>query len=1016
MAALHAPPDEIPVVFRHRPDAATPFVDLRGDLIHWSHIERLVPADDGWVETTLHLSPGTYAYKLHLGGSAWSLDPHNPRTRARDGVRNSLLVVGGAEEPVLHAPARPYLFVGDDGLVRLSAGLRRGAGERLAVRWDEGDGRRETELSVVASEDEHVLFEAKIPASARALTYVFALPDGRVIGRAGGAGQAFRVPLASLRSRSPGWWRDAVVYTAFVDRFRRRGGTWDAVADEKARAGGDLDGVAEALPFLADLGVNALHLTPIAVAPSAHRYDAIDPRRVDPALGGEAALARLLEEAHRRGVRVLLDVTVTHVHRDFFAFRDVRERGPRSPYATWFHLKYWPFPEGPDGGYLHYQKGAWREPLLRTDEPEVIDYLAGTFEHWARFGADGFRVDAAADVPLALLRKVVSAARTARPDVVFVGEVVPDNTSRYTSEVLDSATDFPAQEALLDFVARGHAGAARTAERLSRRRFDRGPARAAIAFTATHDQHRLLSLTRDPRAARLGQLLVLLGAATPAILYGDEIGLASDEAPARDFDDAWPDRRPMPWDPSRWDRETLDLVRDALRLRRERAAIGRGDEHSLALDDGGDRVLAIRRAHGGEIIDVLAHAGDGDREVTLPGGAPSAAEVLLALGSVEVDRDRVKLGPWSCAALARVPAPTALAAFEVIAGAPRALAAAAFREGIADAPVLPAHLYLTVTERCNLRCAHCITDAPARTSEGRARQMAPWILDALREVFAAAEYFGFVHGGEALTAPIFPDVLRAIQRARSSRPGPTHVHVLSNGMLLDGDMTRRLIDLGVTSLSVSLDGATEGTNDKLRIGGRFSSIIDNLREVIQARRATSAGLRIGVSTVVTASNVRELPALGRLVADLGADWLKVEEIFPCTPAARHELIFPRDPQVEAAMAELRSALAGTKIAIVDHRDPPSGCACRAKVDPRLAAFRAADDFANRAVFQPCRAEWEQACVDPDGTVHPVDYARPALGSLSEASFLDLWNGEAMRAARAAALARTPAAMRRACTG
>lgn len=1010
---LHAP-HEHAVVFRHREGGGVPFVDLRGDMIHWSHVQRLTAGRDGWHEATLHLGPGTYSYKLHLGAQTWALDESNPRTRGREGERNNLLVVGGADEPVLHAPTAPWLFLDDGGRVRLRAGLRRGHGVRLSARWDEGDGPREVALTRVAEEDEHLVFEAAIPASARAFEYLFLLDDGRAVGRAGGAGQAFHVPLASLRARAPAWWREAVLYSVFVDRFRRGGssGAWrDLPGDDKARAGGDLDGVAEALPHLADLGVTAVHLTPVVLAPSAHRYDAIDPRRVDPALGGEAALARVLDEARRRGLRVLLDLPVTHVHRDFFAFRDVRERGPRSPYAPWFHLKYWPFPEGPDGGYLHYEKGQWHEPLLRTDEPEVIDYLAETFAHWARFGADGFRVDAAADVPLGLLRRVAEAARAARPDVVVYGEVIPDNLHRFTSGALDAATDFPAEEALLDWIARGRAGARLTAERLARRRAARGPAWSAIAFSSTHDQHRLLTQTRDPRRARLGHLLVLLGAAVPAIYYGDEIGLAGGGEASRNFDDAWPDRRPMPWDPAGWDAATLELFRAALHLRRERAALRLGDEGFLPLG-AGDDVIALRRTHGDEIVEVLLHAGDGDRDLALPDGAPSSGELLLALGDAALDAGRVRLGPWSAAVIARVPDPAVLAAFRAIGAESRLAAGIAFREGLVESPALPATLYVTVTELCNLRCAHCITAAPAKTHEGRARTLAPWLLDALREPFAAADYVGFVHGGEALTAPVFPEVLRAVQRARAGRRAD--VHVLSNGLLLTADRARALVELGVTSVSVSLDGATAATNDRIRVGGAFADIVHNLREVARARAATGADLRLGVSTVLTTSNLPELPALGRLVVDLGLDWLKIEELFPCTPLARRELCFPREPAVEAAVAALREALEGSRVVLVDHRDPPRGCGCQGRADPALAAFRAADDFANRMRFHPCRAEWEQAAVDPDGTVHAVDYGGPALGTLAEASFLDLWNGPAARRARAAALARTGPGLRRQC--
>ncbi len=429
-----------------------------------------------------------------------------------------------------------------------------------------------------------------------------------------------------------------------------------------------------------------------------------------------------------------------------------------------------------------------------------------------------------------------------------------------------------------------------------------------------------------------------------------------------------------------------------------------------------DDVLVMRRSAGDEIVDVIFHGGDGERTVRLPEGAPSSARVLLSLGDAAFDpaSGAVRLGPYAALVVARVPPEASAAAWREITTHTRALAGLAFRDGLAQSAPLPSSLYLTVTERCNLQCAHCITFAPEKTTEGRARTMEPWLLDALREPFAAARYFAFVHGGESLVAPFLWDVLRAIGAARAGKPGRHDIHLLSNGMLLDEARVRRLIDSGVTSLSVSLDGATEVTNDTLRKGGRLPVILDNLRRAAHIRAEAGADLRIGVSTVVTAGNVGELAQLGHIVADLGLDWLKVEEIFPCTPVARHQMIFAREPRVEDAMNELRRALAQARVVLVDHRDPPGGCACEAANNVLLADFRRADDFANRVEFHPCRMEWEQACVDPDGAVHPVDYGQRPIGNLLHTSLLEMWNGPDMVALRRAALRRTPKDRRSRC--
>ena len=126
------------------------------------------------------------------------------------------------------------------------------------------------------------------------------------------------------------------------------------------------------------------------------------------------------------------------------------------------------------------------------------------------------------------------------------------------------------------------------------------------------------------------------------------------------------------------------------------------------------------------------------------------------------------------------------------------------------------------------------------------------------------------------------------------------------------------------------------------------------------------------------------------------------------------MILSRDPRVEAAMDDLRRTLARTGVVLVDHRDPPSGCACEGLQNPFLAEFRKSDDFANRTVFHPCRMEWEQACIDPDGTVHPVDYSRPPIGNLLHTSLAEMWNGPDMASLRRAALQRTPRRLRTSC--
>jgi glycosidase/MoaA/NifB/PqqE/SkfB family radical SAM enzyme len=979
----------------------------------------------GVFEARLPVRTGTYEYKFRLRDGTWFLDPNNGRTRSLNGNRNSLLVVGGCEEPVLHAPAPPYLFREEDGRVCVRAGLRRGAGDGLSLRWDEGHGLRQSRMTFVGEEDEHLLFEGHAAGSGRRFEYVFQLGEGGLVGRAGGPGLAFSVELDALGSTTPAWWKDAVIYTVFLDRFRPGGDlrAWPRPSDrahfQEVALGGDLAGVIQALPYLRDLGVTVLHLTPMVVAGSCHRYDAIDPRQVDPGLGGPAMLEGLLEASERCGMHVLFDLTLTHVHMDFPPFRDVVERGKRSRHFGWFRIHAHPFRQGPgvDTGYEHYQKGRWQEPLLRLEEPEVLDYLRSTIVHWAKAGVEAFRFDAVADVPLALVQELVSSVRAVRPDALLLGEVTVDNAHAWTGAGLDAVTDFGSQQVIYDLVWRRTKTAATCARQLAAQSFRRpGPGWRNVTFTATHDQPRLLSFVRDAAIARMGHLLALLRPSIPALYYGDEIGLSSEDT--RDFEGVWPDRAPMIWDPAAWDQETRQFVRDVLRLRRRHAALSRGSETFGVVrlaqgDELAQDVLWLRRTSSQEVFDVLMNVSDHPCRVALPSCHHEAVEEAGQLGLVRVGDGCVELGKWSAVILRRVPSESSIELAQRSAEHGDALVDLAFREGSTEAAGLPRKLYLTVTERCQLRCLHCINHSPARTRAGTARDMPPWVMDRLQEAFASAEYVAFSHGGESLLSPALFEVLDRVKRARASRSGRCDIHLLTNGMLLTPARLRSLIELGVTSLAVSVDGPTSEIHDAIRCGSRLATVIEHVREAVRLRDA-GADLRIGLSTVLSEANVEHGDALGRLVLDLGVDWLKVEEMVPVNGFARQQMIEPDDARAVDAIVRLRALLEPASVVLVNHMVDRVGCDCHGASNPVAKGFRRADNFANRVRLLPCRMPWDTACIDPDGTVHPVSYESPSVGHLLWDDLLDIWDGEAARRVRAEALRPYPEAVRAGC--
>lgn len=982
------PPSVYPARIDASLDRPAACVELLGEMGDWLTPMRMAGAGTRFY-IDLRLPAGVYAYKLRADG-VWVLDPGNPRTRSVHGDRNCVLCVGGTREPVLFAPSLPFVFVDEGGLLCVTAALRKTAASALRLRWSEDAdvGEHVTSMAVVAEEDEHVVFRASLPVSTRRARVRFELPDGTLIGKDDG-GEPFNV--RPQRGDWPSWWPGTVLYTIFVDRFRPLAdhANWERNPGIDAAAGGHLDGIRRSLGELRELGATALYLTPIHVAATCHRYDVVDPFRVDPVLGGETSFQALLQEAHAAGIRIILDFSFAHAGRGFPPLEDVLAQGRDSRFASWFQ---WSSDEPPR---LRQYGRRTDAPLLDLSNPDVRKMVVDAARHWARAGVDGFRLDAAAEVPHDLAREIRGALKAERPDAVLVGEVVPAHAWRWRQEgAVDAAYDFGFQGAIAQFVASRSIDAAVAARRIVEAGAARGgPETASLRFLSTHDHARFATLARlhhDPGRVPLGLLMLTACPGVISLLYGEEIGLSADVVELEP-EHAWQDRAPMIWDRSRRDEQLRGLVKRLLAIRSRSRALLRGSA-TIVFAEG--PWLVMRREAGGDVVDIAVNASDDVAELDLDDDRLDVLEPLASVGQVRVVGQSVTLGANAGLVARRSISHAAARARRAFDGN-AALAESEFRACVFAVRSRPRRIDFSLTERCNLRCRHCINESPSRTQNRSARVMSEGVIDRLRADFAFADYFGFVHGGESLTSPRFFELLAAI---RAEKQGlPYAVHLLSNGMMLTRETARRFVELGGTSVSVSLDGATALTNDAVRAGGSFDTITANLRAIVALRNELCADLRIGISCVVMRDNLRELEALADLAADIGVDWLKLEELVDRGPWARTQL--PPEPDASAAVAAAMTRGRTRGLVMVGHVAPPPVWRCRIDDDPAAREFLAADELANRSRIDPCRAPWELACVDPNGDVRMGDFWGPVLGNVVGSSLAEAWSGPTARAER-----------------
>jgi cyclomaltodextrinase len=380
---------------------------------------------------------------------------------------------------------------------------------------------------------------------------------------------------------SPDWVQDAVFYQIFPDRFRNGDPAndpsnvhpWGAPPASRAFFGGDLAGVIEKLPYLRDLGVNALYFNPIFAAFSTHRYDAYDYFRIDPHLGDLGTFRDLTRLAHQHGMHVILDGVFNHCGRGFFAFQDILENGPDSPFLDWFHIHRFPLNAYDEGAPPNYT--CWWNfralPKFNTGNPAVRQYLFAVARYWLEQGADGWRLDVPNEIGDSFWQEFRAVVRETNPEAYLVGEIWHDGQPWLQGDQFDGITHYELRTLLLDWLVedkhRSRAFAHRLQAILDKYRPE--TLQAQLNVLGSHDTPRLMTAARDRvDTVKLLWLFVMTWPGAPCIYYGDEIGLTGGSDPEC--------RNCFPWDETAWNQDLRSYIQRLIALRKELPALRRG--------------------------------------------------------------------------------------------------------------------------------------------------------------------------------------------------------------------------------------------------------------------------------------------------------------------------------------------------------------------------------------------------------------------------------------------------------
>lgn len=504
--------------------------------------------------------------------------------------------------------------------------------------------------------------------------------------RAGGAhriafsriksGAHFQISVTDYHEEKPGWLTGGIIYHVFVDRFARGGNhpmpddavlkkDWEndlpsypahrgGPMENKDFFGGTLDGICDRMADIAALGTSCIYLSPINEAHSNHRYDTADYERIDPMVGGEEALTRLVAVAGEYGIRIILDGVFNHSGADSVYFNKAGRypvigayQSKVSPYFSWYR-----FASHPD----RYESwwGIDTLPRLDPEEPSLRRFFVGeggVIERYARYGIGGLRLDVVDELSDGFVRDIRAALIANVPDAVLYGEVWEDASHKvaygvrrryYLGDELDGVMNYPLRTGLIDFLRFGKTVSLHYALTEVLANMPKRAADLTMNLLGSHDTERILTALageseegqsmdvlakkRLSRAAyrRGTRLLVLayLALATlpgiPTVYYGDEVGMQGYRDPFN--------RMPYPW--HKRDTALLSAYCAIGAMRRGEDVFREGDFSLHALT--GELLIFSRRSGVRVLITVINRGEQGirlcfDREVSPLFGATYAA-------------------------------------------------------------------------------------------------------------------------------------------------------------------------------------------------------------------------------------------------------------------------------------------------------------------------------------------------------------------------------------------------------
>jgi len=439
----------------------------------------------------------------------------------------------------------------------------------------------------------------------------------------------------------PAWTKDAIIYQIFVDRFFNTSGDFPKVEDKPSLKGnGTINGIIEKMDYIAELGVNCIWFTPIFSSPSYHGYDATSFFDINPRLGKKEDFKELVEKAHARNIRILMDFVPNHWSNQHPNFLEATQ-DKNSPFVKWYTFEHWP------DQYKTFF-GVKTLPQINLRYAPARQHVLDAAKYWLEFGVDGFRVDYCIGPTPDFYADFRRVTRTTKPDSWTFGEAVDPPDSQLTFEGgMDGTLDFMLLEGLRATFAFGKWTAKQFAEFLDRHEAYFPESFSRPSFLDNHDMNRFLWVAHnDTTKLKLAALCQFTLVGAPVIYYGTEVGLSQPRDVMQNGRAIHEETRmPMLWG-NEQDKGLLAFYRQLIQIRKSEFVLAHGRRETVFATE---EVLAYRRVNKNESILCVMNISEKTMEFELD--VPESSSLLMTkpdcMIQVEGSLKRFFLPPFS---------------------------------------------------------------------------------------------------------------------------------------------------------------------------------------------------------------------------------------------------------------------------------------------------------------------------------------------------------------------------------